>query len=70
MNIGKHSMNVVHRVVKSRKRAGAHMTGQRNRRLVTLKTFKAWGPTIYLTRVPVEKERLYHFTKGIRVRNA
>lgn len=56
-NVGKHSMNVVHRVVKRRKKAGARSRGSMNRRLITLD-------------VKDGRERLYHFTKGKRDRAA
>jgi hypothetical protein len=68
--IGKHSMAVVHRLVKRRKRAGARARGNYNRRLITLGPFDIRGPHSQKTLALAEKEFNYHFTKGFRSRNA
>lgn len=55
MSFGMHSMAVVHRVVKHRKRAGARLRGNAYRRVVSLEATET-------------HEQEYHFTKGKRSR--
>lgn len=68
--IGTHSMEMVHRVVKRRKRAGVRSRMQFNRRLIRIGGYEDFGPNTQQTKDLVDKELNYHFTKGFRSRSA